>query len=52
LSRLDGLRLGTALDEVVYHRDYIDMIGEKWFFVHSKTNSFQVIHGQIHDCAN
>jgi len=31
LSRLDGLRLGTALDEIVYHRDYIEMIGEKWF---------------------
>ena len=32
LSRLDGLKLGTALDEIVYHRDYIDMIGEKWCF--------------------
>ena len=31
LSRLDGLKLGTALDEIVYHRDYIEMIGEKWF---------------------
>ena len=31
LSRLDGLKLGTALDEIVYHRDYIDMIGEKWY---------------------
>jgi ATP-dependent helicase IRC3 len=31
LSRLDGLRLGTALDEIVYHRDYIEMIGEKWY---------------------
>ena len=30
LSRLDGLKLGTALDEIVYHRDYIEMIGEKW----------------------
>ena len=31
LSRLDGLRLGVALDQIVYHRDYIDMVGEKWF---------------------
>jgi ATP-dependent helicase IRC3 len=30
LSRLDGLKLGAALDEIVYHRDYIEMIGEKW----------------------
>ena len=31
LSRFDGLRLGVALDEIVYHRDYIEMIGEKWY---------------------
>ena len=31
LSRLDGLQLGAALDEIVYHRDYIEMIGEKWY---------------------
>ncbi|KAI1805225.1 P-loop containing nucleoside triphosphate hydrolase protein [Daldinia bambusicola] len=30
LSRADGLRLGAAIDEVVYHRDYVDMIGDKW----------------------
>lgn len=30
LSRFDGLRLGAAIDEIVYHKDYIDMIGEKW----------------------
>ena len=29
-SRFDGLRLGTAIDEIVYHKDYIDMIGDKW----------------------
>jgi ATP-dependent helicase IRC3 len=33
LSRLDGLKLGTALDEIVYHRDYVEMIGEKWYTV-------------------
>ncbi|KAK5167882.1 hypothetical protein LTR04_007032 [Oleoguttula sp. CCFEE 6159] len=30
LSRFDGLRLGAAIDHVVYHKDYVDMIGEKW----------------------
>ena len=30
LSRFDGVGLGAALDHVVYHKDYIDMIGEKW----------------------
>ncbi|OTB03304.1 hypothetical protein M426DRAFT_74070 [Hypoxylon sp. CI-4A] len=29
-SRNDGLRLGAAIDEIVYHKDYVDMIGEKW----------------------
>lgn len=29
-SRFDGLRLGSAIDEIVYHKDYVDMIGEKW----------------------
>ncbi|KAF5871013.1 putative dead deah box helicase protein [Botrytis fragariae] len=30
LSRTDGLRLGAALDQIVYHKDYIDMIEDKW----------------------
>ncbi|KAI9890222.1 MAG: hypothetical protein M1814_004384 [Vezdaea aestivalis] len=30
LSRFDGLRLGAAIDHIVYHRDYVDMIGENW----------------------
>lgn len=29
-SRFDGLKLGEAIDHIVYHKDYIDMIGEKW----------------------
>jgi ATP-dependent helicase IRC3 len=29
-SRFDGLRLGAAIDHIVYHKDYIDMIGDKW----------------------
>ncbi|EED15595.1 DEAD/DEAH box helicase, putative [Talaromyces stipitatus ATCC 10500] len=28
--RFDGLKLGSAIDHIVYHKDYIDMIGEKW----------------------
>ncbi|MCJ1286305.1 hypothetical protein MMC26_005650 [Xylographa opegraphella] len=30
LSRFDGLRLGAAIDHIVYHKDYVDMIGERW----------------------
>lgn len=29
-SRFDGLKLGAAIDEIVYHKDYVDMISEKW----------------------
>ncbi|KAI1142217.1 P-loop containing nucleoside triphosphate hydrolase protein [Hypoxylon sp. FL0543] len=29
-SRTDGVRLGAAIDEIVYHKDYVDMIGDKW----------------------
>ena len=29
-SRFDGMRLGSAIDHIVYHKDYVDMIGEKW----------------------
>ncbi|PHH60768.1 hypothetical protein CDD81_1165 [Ophiocordyceps australis] len=29
-SRFDGLKLGAAIDEIVYHKDYIDMIEDKW----------------------
>ncbi|KAM3077162.1 putative ATP-dependent helicase IRC3 [Clarireedia jacksonii] len=30
LSRTDGLRLGAAIDHIVYHKDYIDMIEDRW----------------------
>ncbi|KAH8705925.1 putative DEAD/DEAH box helicase [Talaromyces proteolyticus] len=40
--RFDGLRLGSAIDYIVYHKDYIDMIGDKWLsdavFTTVKTN--------------
>ncbi|KAM7185033.1 P-loop containing nucleoside triphosphate hydrolase protein [Rhypophila sp. PSN 637] len=29
-SRFDGLKLGAAIDEIVYHKDYVEMIGDKW----------------------
>ncbi|KAI1344576.1 P-loop containing nucleoside triphosphate hydrolase protein [Xylariaceae sp. FL0016] len=29
-SRFDGVRLGAAIDEIVYHKDYVDMISENW----------------------
>ncbi|PVH97129.1 DEAD/DEAH box helicase-like protein [Periconia macrospinosa] len=29
-SRFDGRRLGTVIDHIVYHRDYLDMIEENW----------------------
>ncbi|CAG8317801.1 unnamed protein product [Penicillium nalgiovense] len=29
-SRFDGLKLGAAIDHIVYHKDYVDMIGENW----------------------
>lgn len=30
MSRFDGLKLGAAIDHIVYHKDYVDMIDEKW----------------------
>lgn len=30
LSRFDGLKLGSAIDHIVYHKDYMDMIDEEW----------------------
>ncbi|OJJ47038.1 hypothetical protein ASPZODRAFT_151615 [Penicilliopsis zonata CBS 506.65] len=29
-SRFDGLKLGAAIDQIVFHKDYIDMIDENW----------------------
>lgn len=30
MSRLDGIRIGAAIDHIVYHKDYVAMIEEKW----------------------
>lgn len=29
-SRSDGVRLSDAIDNIVYHKDFVDMIGENW----------------------
>lgn len=29
-SRSDGIRLSDAIDNIVYHKDFVDMIGEHW----------------------
>ncbi|KAI4745861.1 DEAD/DEAH box helicase-like protein [Aureobasidium sp. EXF-12298] len=36
-SRHDGLRLGAAIDEIVYHKDYMDMIEGEWLSTASFT---------------
>jgi ATP-dependent helicase IRC3 len=54
-SRFDGLRLGAAIDHIVYHKDYVDMIGEKWLSdvifttVKSKANLSRVKSGRDGD---
>lgn len=30
MSRFDGIRLSDAIDHIVYHKDYLDMIEDKW----------------------
>ncbi|KAL8929185.1 MAG: hypothetical protein Q9208_001268 [Pyrenodesmia sp. 3 TL-2023] len=30
MSRFDGIRLSDAIDHIVYHKDYVDMIQERW----------------------
>lgn len=29
-ARFDGVKLGAAIDEIVYHKDYVEMISDKW----------------------
>ncbi|KAF2232610.1 P-loop containing nucleoside triphosphate hydrolase protein [Viridothelium virens] len=29
-SRLDGLSLGSVIDHIVYHKDYVDLMNEDW----------------------
>ena len=30
MSRFDGIRLSDAIDRIVYHKDYVDMIEDSW----------------------
>ena len=32
-SRHDGLALGSVFDQIVYHRDFLDMIKEQWLYI-------------------
>lgn len=54
-SRFDGLKLGAAIDHIVYHKDYVDMIGAKWLSdvmfttVKSKANLSKVKSGKDGD---
>jgi len=55
LSRFDGVRLSDAIDHVVYHKDYIDMIGDKWLSdvvfttVQSRADISRVKHTRFKD---
>ncbi|KAJ4131839.1 putative ATP-dependent helicase IRC3 [Fusarium equiseti] len=54
-SRFDGVKLGAAIDEIVYHKDYVDMISKKWLSdvifttVESKANLSEVKQGAFGD---
>ena len=54
-SRFDGVKLGAAIDEIVYHKDYVDMIADKWLSdvvfttVESKANLSTVKSGVFGD---
>lgn len=55
MSRFDGLKLGAAIDHIVYHKDYLDMIEAKWLSnvifttVESKANLSKVKTGKDGD---
>ena len=54
-SRFDGVRLSDAIDHIVYHKDYVDMIGDKWLSdvifttVQSKADLSGVKHTRFKD---
>ncbi|OAQ86843.1 DEAD/DEAH box helicase [Purpureocillium lilacinum] len=54
-SRFDGVKLGAAIDEIVYHKDYVDMIADKWLSdvifttVESSANLSKVKNGAFGD---
>ena len=56
MSRFDGLRLSDAIDHIVYHKDYVDMIGREWLSdvlfttVKSTANVSRVKKASTGDC--
>ncbi|KAL6719900.1 putative ATP-dependent helicase IRC3 [Lecanora helva] len=54
-SRFDGVRLSDAIDHIVYHKDYVDMIEDKWLSdvifttVQSKADISGVKHSRYQD---
>lgn len=54
-SRFDGVKLGAAIDEIVYHKDYVEMISDKWLSdvifttVESSANLSKVKNGAFGD---
>jgi ATP-dependent helicase IRC3 len=54
-SRFDGVKLGAAIDQIVYHKDYVEMISDKWLSgvifttVESSANLKQVKSGAFGD---
>ena len=54
-SRFDGVKLGAAIDEIVYHKDYVEMITDKWLSdvifttVESSANLSKVKNGAFGD---
>ncbi|KAL4792837.1 P-loop containing nucleoside triphosphate hydrolase protein [Aspergillus venezuelensis] len=56
-SRFDGLKLGAAIDQIVYHKDYTDMINDNWLAnamfttVQSKANLSRVKKDKFGDFA-
>ncbi|KAL4951057.1 P-loop containing nucleoside triphosphate hydrolase protein [Aspergillus filifer] len=56
-SRFDGLKLGAAIDHIVYHKDYTDMINDNWLAnamfttVQSKANLSRVKKDKFGDFA-
>lgn len=54
-SRFDGVKLGAAIDEIVYHKDYVEMISDKWLAdvifttVESSANLSKIKNGAFGD---
>jgi len=49
ISQMDEFKLGRVFDEIIYHRDYNEMIGEKWLFSLSEID-FETVWNQTYYC--